>query len=85
MLWEMWEMREWEWELRVGNDTLQRPIMAEISVSFRSLRLTSKTTLTSTEATSGAVTAERLLKPSNALIEISCYNGSIIGRNLTMH
>ena len=59
--------------------------MAEISKNSRSLRLTLKTTLISTRAIFGTATAERLLKPSNILMEISCYNGSIIKRNSTMH
>ena len=59
--------------------------MAEISVNSKSLRLTSKTILTSTGATFRIVTAERSLKPSNTLIETSCYNGSITRRNSTMH
>ena len=59
--------------------------MAEISINSRSLRLTLKTTLISTGAIFRTVTVKRLLKPSNILMETSCYNSSIIKRNLIMY
>ena len=76
-------MKSWisHWWRRLS----QRPITAEISINSKSLRLILKTILTSIRAIFRTVTTKRSLKPSNALIETSCYNGSITGRNSTMY